>query len=441
MNKFSPYPNFENCGQFLYQLATELFPICRSITGDGVRETLGIIQQHIPLKIIEIPTGTKVFDWTIPQEWNIRDAYILDESGKKIIDFKKNNLHVISYSTPIDRTIPSAELQEHLYSLEEQPDAIPYITSYYKERWGFCITHNQRISLKEGTYHVFIDSELKEGSLTCGELIIPGALKQEILLSTYVCHPSMANNELSGPVVTTMLAKWLASEPRRYTYRIIFIPETIGSITYLSRNLDHMKQSMVAGFNVTCIGDERAYSFLPSRSGSTLADRVALNILKFKHPEFIGYSFLERGSDERQYCSPKVNLPVVSIMRSKYGTYPEYHTSLDNLDFVTPFGLQGGYAVLRDCLELLEKNRIYQATCFGEPQLGRRGLYPSLGTKNLQQGVNSILDFLAYADGTNDLIEISNIIRVPVWQLYGIVEKLLATGVIVEKSIDTPIGS
>lgn len=432
---YKKYSPVTIAGNFMYQLLTDLFPICRSITGNGVRETLNTIRKYIPIEIIEVPTGTKVFDWMVPREWNIRDAYILDENDRKIVDFKENNLHVVSYSVPVDKTVSLTELQEHLFSLEEQPNAIPYITSYYREHWGFCITHNQRISLKEGNYRVVIDSELKDGSLTYGELILPGSSEKEIFSSTYICHPSMANNELSGPVVTTMLAMWLASEPRRHTYRIIFIPETIGSITYLSRNLDHMKQNTVAGFNVTCIGDEQAYSFLPSRNGATLADRVALNILKFKHPGFIHYSFLDRGSDERQYCSPGVDLPVVSVMRSKYGAYPEYHTSLDNLDFVTPLGLQGGYTILRDCLELLERNGIYQATCLGEPQLGRRGLYPSLGTKNPQQEVTEILDFLAYADGSNDLIEISNIIKVPVWRLYGIVEKLLAAGLIMEKTI------
>ena len=435
INESDPQLNFESCGQFMHRLMSELFPICRSITGNGVRETLNKIRKYIPIEIIEVPTGTKVFDWVVPREWNIRDAYILDENGRKLVDFNENNLHVVSYSVPVDKTISLPELQEHIYSLEEQPNAIPYITSYYKEHWGFCITHNQRSSLKEGNYRVVIDSELKNGFLTYGELILPGSSEKEFFLSTYICHPSMANNELSGPVVTTMLAIWLASEPRRYTYRIIFIPETIGSITYLSRNLEDMKRNTVAGFNVTCIGDERAYSFLPSRNGATLADRVALNILNFKHPRFIYYSFLERGSDERQYCSPGVDLPVASIMRSKYRAYPEYHTSLDNLDFVTPLGLQGGYTVLRDCLELLERNRIYQATCLGEPQLGPRGLYPSLGTKNPQQEVTDILNFLAYADGANDLIEISNIIQVPAWRLYGVVDKLLAAGLIVEKSI------
>jgi aminopeptidase-like protein len=416
--------DFEHSGPFMHQLATQLFPICRSITGDGVRETLRILQGHIPLKIHEVPSGTKVFDWTVPKEWNIRDAYVLDPDGKKIMDFKKSNLHVLGYAAPVDRFLTLSELQEHLHSLPDQPDAIPWVTSVYQERWGFCLTHNQRVSLKDGTYRVVIDSELKEGSLTYGELVIPGTSSKEIFISTYVCHPSMANNELSGPVVVTALAKWIASQPREFTYRIIFIPETIGSITYLSRNLEPMKRNIVAGFNLTCVGDERAYSFLPSRNGSTLADKVALNVLRSKHPDFKHYTFLDRGSDERQYCSPGVDLPVISLMRTKYREFPEYHTSLDDLNFVTPDGLEGSFDLHRDCIDLLERNRVYKTRCLGEPQLGKRGLYPTIATKESHRQVIDMLNFIAYADGSNDLIDISNIIHVPVRNLYPIIEKL-----------------
>jgi aminopeptidase-like protein len=281
-------------------------------------------------------------------------------------------------------------------------------------------------------YKVFVDSDISDGCLNYGELIIPGSSEKEIFLSTYVCHPSMANNELSGPVIATYLSKWILSKPRRYTYRIIFIPETIGSITYLSQNLPLMQKNIIAGFNLTCMGDERAYSYVPSRNGSTLADKAALSILNAKHPAFIKYSFLDRGSDERQYCSPGIDIPVISVMRSKYGTYPEYHTSLDDLSLVTPKGLQGGFEVIKDCLELIEKNKIYRIKCYGEPQLGRRGLYPTLGTKNMATYVNDMMNFIAYADGTNDLIEISNTIQVPAFRLYNIIDKLLVADLLTE---------
>ncbi|MBU2699196.1 aminopeptidase-like protein [Sporomusaceae bacterium BoRhaA] len=417
-------------GKTMYELLEKLFPICRSITGNGFRESLKLIQQQIPVGMHEVPSGTKVFDWTVPKEWNIRNAYIEDEAGHKIIDFKKNNLHIVGYSVSVDKVIDLEELQSHLYSLEHQPDAIPYVTSYYNERWGFCLTQQQRDQLVSGKYHVYIDSELKQGSLTYGELIIPGRTEQEIFLSTYLCHPSMANNELSGPVVTTNLAKWLASAPRKYTYRIIFIPETIGSLTYLSRNIEAMKRNIVAGFNVTCVGDERAYSFVPSRYGKTLADKVALHVLQVKAPEFVRYTYLHRGSDERQYCAPGVDLPVVCVMRSKYGNYPEYHTSLDNLSFVTPQALQDSFELLRDCIELLERNERYQVNCLGEPQLGKRGLYPTLSAKGSYGGVYHMMNFLAYADGTNDLMDISQLIGVPVSELYPIVDKLLENKII-----------
>jgi aminopeptidase-like protein len=422
----------ESPGVAMHALARRLFPITRSITGDGVRETLRILGEHIPLEIHEVPTGTRALDWTVPPEWNIRDAYILDEHGDRIVDFQQNNLHVVGYSAPIDATLSLAELQPHLHSLVDQPTAIPYITSYYERRWGFCLSHAQRERLQDGQYRVVIDSELKDGSLTYGELIIPGETPSEVFLSTYVCHPSMANNELSGPVVTTWLAKWIASRPRRYTYRLVFIPETIGSLVYLSRHVDTLRANVVAGFNVTCVGDDRAYSFLPSRYGGTLADRVALHTLKVRHPDFVHYSFLDRGSDERQYCSPGVDLPVVSVMRTKYREYPEYHTSLDDLTVVTPAGLEGGYTILRECLEILEGNRTYRSTSLGEPHLGGRGLYPTLGTTSSYEAVRTTMDLLAYADGTNDLVGIADITGMPVEELRRGAEQLVEHGLLAE---------
>ncbi len=342
----------------------------------------------------------------------------------KIIDFKKNNLHVVGYSIPVNRRVSLKELQTHLYSLPDQPDAIPYVTSYYQERWGFCLTHNQRKKFKEGRYKIFIDSELKEGSLTYGELIVPGKLKKEIFFSTYVCHPSMAHNELSGPAVTTFIAKWISSKPRKYTYRIIFIPETIGAMAYLSKNLPSMKKQVIAGFNVTCVGDKGVFSYLPTRQGDTYADKIALNVLNFKAPDFVRWSYIDGGSDERKYNAPGVDLPVVSIMRSKFCSYPEYHTSLDNLEFVTPTALGEAYEVFRECLNVAENNRKFKIKCLGEPQLGRRGLYPNVSTKSSMNQIRNLMNFIAYADGKNDLVRISDIIGVPVGELLTMMEKL-----------------
>lgn len=421
--------DFQNPRQ-IYEIAARLFPICRSITGNGVRETMRILREYIPLTVHEVPSGIKVFDWIVPREWNISDAFVLDETGARIIDFQKNNLHVVGYSVPVNTAMPLEELQKHLYSLPGQPDAIPYITSYYSERWGFCLTQRQRDALKDGVYRVRIDSSLKDGFLTYGELILPGKSEKEILLSTYICHPSMANNECSGPAVATALACWLLTRPREYTYRIVFLPETIGSITYLSRHADFMRKNTIAGFNLTCVGDERAFSFLPSRYGNTLADRTALHVLRHRHPDFRQYSFLDRGSDERQYCAPGIDLPVASIMRSKYNEYPEYHTSLDNLELITPEGLHGSFLVYQDCLEALEKNQTFRANCLCEPQLGRRNLYPTLSTKEAGLSVRNMMNFLAYSDGTNDLIAVADRIQTPVWELYDIAERLVREGLV-----------
>jgi aminopeptidase-like protein len=418
----------------MYALVCRLFPICRSITGNGVRETLRIIAEELPgLGIHEVPSGTQAFDWTVPGEWNVWDAYVLDPDGNKIIDFGKSNLHLVGYSIPVNKTVSLTELQEHLYSLPDQPEAIPYITSFYQERWGFCVTHRQREQIKkEGKYTVVIKSELKNGHLTYADLLIPGKHQEEIFLSTYICHPSMANNELSGPAVATFLAKWLLTGRRKYTYRIVFIPETIGSITYLSRNLEEMKKQVIAGYNVTCVGDERAYSFLPSRKADSLADKVALHVLKHMHPGFTQYSYLDRGSDERQYCFPGVDLPVASIMRSKYGTYPEYHTSLDNLTLVTPRGLRGSYDVIRKCIECIEANETLHVVTLCEPKLDKRGLYPTLSTKQSSKMVRDMMNLLAYADGSCSLLEVADKINVPMWNLIPIVKKLKRNNLLVQ---------
>jgi aminopeptidase-like protein len=424
--------NTQRLGAQMHSWATDLFPINRSLTGNGVRQTLAYLRKLMPaLTVHEVPTGTKAFDWTVPKEWNVREAYIDDESGRRIVDFARNNLHLFGYSEPVDRWLTLEELQPHLHSLPEQPYAIPYVTSYYDGRWGFCLTQEQRDQLPPGRYHAVVDSTLAAGSLTYGELIIPGKEDKEILLSTYICHPSMANNELSGPVVTTALARWIASlEDRRFSYRIIFIPETIGSIVYLSTHLDEMKRNTIAGFVVSCVGDDRAYSLLHSRSGNTLADRVATIVMKHHAPDYVDYSYLDRGSDERQYGSPGVDLPVVSIMRTKYNSYPEYHTSLDDLALVTPAGLQGGYDAIRKSIELIEHNYVYKTTTLCEPQLGKRGLYPTLSTKGSAAAVRAMMNVLAYSDGTRDLADIAQHIDLNPTEAISIAEQLAQKGLL-----------
>ena len=424
--------NKQTLGAQMHDWARDLFPICRSLTGDGVRTTLSYLQQRLPgLQILGVPSGTQVFDWTVPNEWTIRDAYVLDESGSRIIDFKAHNLHVVGYSESVDQYLDLEELNKHLYSLPDQPDAIPYITSYYARQWGFCLTHEQREKLKPGRYRAVIDSDLKPGVLNYAELVLPGKSVQEVMLSTYVCHPSMANNELSGPVVTLALARWLQSlDSRRYTYRIVFVPETIGSIVYLSRNIEHLKRQVKAGFNITCIGDDRCYSYLPSRAGDTLSDRAALHVLKHIDPEFIRYSWLDRGSDERQYCGPGIDLPIATIMRSKYGQYPEYHTSLDDLSLVTSEGLEGGFNALQQAILAVEHNVRPKTIVLGEPQLGKRGLYPTLSTKESGEQVRAMMDLISYCDGRHDLLEIAELIGEPMGKLVEILKPLVAHGLI-----------
>ena len=421
-------------GEEMYALADRLFPIGRSLTGEGVRESLRILQEVMPgLKIKEVPCGTQVFDWTVPQEWEIEDAYIEDEQGNRIIDYKVNNLHVMGYSVPVDKYVDLDELLTYIRVEETQPDVIPYVTSYYSRRFGFCMSKNQRDSLKPGKYHCVIKSRHFDGVLNYGELLIPGKSEKEVLISTYICHPSMANNELSGPVLTAALTKWIRQKERNLSYRIVIVPETIGSIAYLSRNLEQMKKNTIAGFVLTCVGDDRTYTYLESRNGDTLADKVLKNALEQLHPGYDFYSYLERGSDERQYNAPGVDLPVVDFCRSKYGEFPEYHTSADNMDLISPKGLAGSYQVMRQVLNALEYNGYYKVTCLCEPQLGKRGLYPTESRKGIYAEVKKITNLIAYSDGKRDLIEISDKIHVPVEEMIPTLEKLLENGLLVKE--------
>lgn len=419
------------CGREMYRFAEKLFPIGRSLTGEGVRETLDLIKEQVPeLEIKSVSSGTKVFDWTVPQEWEIREGYIEDEAGNRIVDYHKNNLCVMGYSVPVDRYVSREELMEYVKVEEGQPAVIPYVTSYYAPRFAFCMSREQRDALPPGTYHMVIDSRHFDGVLNYGEILLPGQSEREVLLSTYICHPSMANNEVSGPVLATWLAKWLKGRERRLSYRIVFGPETIGSIAYISRNLEELKRKVIAGFVLTCVGDDRAYSYLESRYGNTLADRVLKNVLGNAHPDYITYSYLERGSDERQYNAPGVDLPVCDFCRSKYGEYPEYHTSADDMSLISPAGLGGSYDIMTQVLSALEWNRYYRVNCLCEPQLGKRGLYPTESRKGIYHEVKKMTNFIAYADGQSDLIDISTRIGVPLPELIPIVEKLCESGLL-----------
>jgi aminopeptidase-like protein len=424
----------EILGNTMYGWAKDLFPICRSLTGKGVTDTLAYLEKLLPnLSINQLPSGTKAFDWELPQEWEINDAFVADESGNRIIDFKENNLHVVGYSEPVDAVMGFDELSKHLYSLPKQPDAIPYVTSYYKKRWGFCLSEKQMLAMQmepDKKYHVKIDSRLFDGHLTYGECFIPGESDKEVLLSTYICHPSMANNEVSGSVVAAAIAQYIKSAPRRLSYRILFLPETIGPIAYLSKNLKHMKSHVMAGYVLTCLGDDKAYSYLASRYGNSLADKIAKRALRELAPDYKSYYYLERGSDERQFCAPGVDLPICSIMRSKYGEYPEYHTSLDDMSFISPKGLEGGYNIIKKCIDILESDVLYKNTVLCEPQMGKRGLYPSISTKDSGMSVRNMMNVLAYADGTNYAQDISEIIGIPKEEVNEILEKLEEAGVV-----------
>lgn len=365
-------------GAYCYEIAKKLFPICRSITGNGFRQSLAILKEELPeINVFEVPSGTEVFDWTVPKEWNCTEAYIEDEDHHRIIDFKDNNLHVLGYSAPFDKVLPFSELKNYIYTQKNQKDVIPYVTSYYKERSGFCMSQNQFDELakhEDQKYHAVIKSTLDEhGSLTYGECIIKGKSDKEILISTYLCHPSMANNECSGPALSVALAKFIKEKPRYYTYRFIYIPETIGSITYLSRNLEVLKKNTVAGFVLSCVGDNRDYSYVKTRYGNTITDKLLENTLKHLVPSHKAYSFYHRGSDERQFNAPGVDLPVCSVSRTKYGAYPEYHTSKDDLNLISPEGFAGEYEVMTKSLLVLENNFKYRINVFCEPQLGKRG--------------------------------------------------------------------
>jgi aminopeptidase-like protein len=400
--------NSPEIGQLIYSFVSELYPICRSITGNGLRETLRRIGEKIPLQIHEVPSGTAVFDWTVPREWNIRDAYIKNSRGDRVLDFQRSNLHVVNYSVPVRRKLSLRELREHLHSLPDHPDWIPYRTSYYRETWGFCISQRELDALQEDEYEAVIESSLEGGHLTYGELLLPGETAREILVSTHCCHPSLCNDNLSGIAIATFLAQALAQEPRRYSYRFLFIPGTIGSITWLSRN-EQVVPQIKHGLVLACAGDRGGFSYKKSRRGNAEIDHAVLHLLSHSGEPHKIRDFCPYGYDERQYCSPGFNLPVGCLTRTPHEEFPEYHTSADNLDFVSAAALAGTFRQCLEIFELLEHNHKYRNTnpkC--EPQLGRRGLYRELGGQaEAEIRELAMLWILNLSDGENSLLDIA----------------------------------
>lgn len=426
-------------GSEMLAMATTLFPLNRSLTGAGNRDTLKTICKMIPeLEIHETPSGTPVGDWIIPKEWKVRDAYIIDlSSGIKVVDFSINNLHLVGYSVPIDTVMNREELDPHLYSLPNQPEAIPYVTSYYKQSWGFCMKHKDRLKLTEGPFRIVIDSDLFDGSLTHAELVLPGLEQQEILITTYLCHPSMANDIISGIVIWSFLVRYLQTIERRYTYRFYIGPETIGAINYINLSKNKLK-NVCAGWVLTCIGDNGPFSYLKSRASNSLSDRVGVSVVKSMSGIKSGvvgykiYEFLDRGSDERQFCSPGIDLPIGSFMRSKHGTYPTYHTSLDNLNVLSASSLEDSLNMMKQAIKFIENNEFLRLKTLGEPFMTKYGLRATVSSGLLDKTTKNIMDSLAFMDGVTDLLQISDTTGISMESLIEIA-KVLIEHKIVEK--------
>jgi aminopeptidase-like protein len=420
-------------GQNLFDLVVELYPICRSITGDGVRQTLRLLQKRMPLEIFEVPSGTPVFDWTVPLEWNVSDAYIKNREGVRVVDFKSNNLHLMSYSTPLQKRLNLEDLKPHLFTLPDYPDWIPYRTSYYQKNWGFCLSHNDFTRLADTDYDVMIDTTLQPGSLTYGESYLPGQTSDEILISCHTCHPSLCNDNLSGIAVAVMLAQAIAQQQRRYSYRFLFIPGTIGSITWLARN-EQIVSRIKHGIVLTGVGDAGGITYKRSRQGDAEIDRAVAHVLKHSNDAHTIIDFFPYGYDERQYCSPAFNLPVGSFMRTPHGKYPEYHSSADNLDFIKPDSLSQSYARCLEVFDLLEGNRTFMnqnPKC--EPQLGRRGLYRSIaGQQDKQMQELALLWVLNWSDGHHTLLDIADHADVPFHSVRSAAKALLEVGLLKE---------
>jgi aminopeptidase-like protein len=423
-------------GENLLRFAEELYPICRSITGDGIRQTLEAVGRRIPLQLAEVPSGTQVFDWTVPKEWNIRDAYIKDRNGNRIVDFQRCNLHVMNYSTPIKATLPLEELKPHLFTLPDRPEWIPYRTSYYQENWGFCLSHNHMLALQDAEYEVCIDSTLEAGSLTYGEFYLPGQSSDEVLISCHACHPSLANDNLSGLTVATALAELLTQEERRYSYRFVFLPGTIGAITWLAQNRDCASR-IRHGMVLTCIGDAGGFHYKKSRRGDAEIDRAAAHVLRHCGEPAEVLEFSPYGYDERQYCSPGFNLAVGCLMRSVWGTFPEYHTSADDLSFIQPAKLAASLHVCAAVLDVLEANRTYcNQNPYCEPQLGKRNLYRSTGGNQVGDEITARLWVLNLSDGRHSLLDIAERSQLPFSSIRDAAELLRESGLLLPVSED-----
>lgn len=417
-------------GSDMFRFVEELFPICRSITGEGIRTTLDAIAKRVPLQLHEVPSGTAVLDWEIPREWNIRDAYIKNRAGRRVVDFREHNLHVVGYSSPVSRRMPLSQLKRHLFSLPDQPDLIPYRTSHYSEGWGFSMQHEKLTQLPEDEYEVCIDSTLEPGNLTYGECYLQGDSKKEILISCHCCHPSIANDNLSGIALATQLAEHLQSLELRYSYRFLFIPGTIGSITWLARNEDVIGL-VEHGLVVTCVGDPGHPTYKRSRRSDAPIDRAVEHILRHSGQEYEVRDFSPYGYDERQYCSPGFNLAVGSLMRTPNGEYPEYHTSADNLDFIKPECLADSFQLYLHVLDVLENDRAYlNLNPKGEPQLGRRGLYPSVGAQGTSSTLMARLWLLNLSDGEHSLLDIAERAGLPFVAVREAAQALLDGGLL-----------
>lgn len=423
-------------GQDIYALASRLFPICRSITGKGVRDTIAILKEFIDIERHDVPTGTQAFDWMIPKEWNIRDAYVKDPAGRKVIDFARSNLHVMSYSTSVRRVMSLGELKQHLHTLPGQPDLIPYKTTYYADEWGLCMAYNQLLELEEGDYEVMIDSEKSDGHLSYGEYLHSGTTDREVLLSAHICHPSLANDNCSGLALLTWIAHVLKTRRTRYNYRFLFAPGTIGSLTWLSRN-ENSLSNIAHGLVVSCIGDAGGPTYKRSRRGNAVIDRAVACVRCNGDRRAEMQPFSPYGYDERQFCSPGFNLPVGLLQRSAFGTFPEYHTSADNLDLIRPEHLASSFRMVMDIIDVLEENWIpINLSPKGEPQLGRRGLFSPFGGHKVNSDMSmAYLWVLNLADGTHSLLDIAERSDMPFSIIASAAERLQKSGLLAREEI------